>query len=217
MSCFLDIRSKAMGVVVEQEVSDRNRIAMWVGWFAGCGALVLGLIVGMKAIKAHHGGLAMAMGVTAVVLLGIVALNYWCVRWTRRVCAEASEAARRFRRRQFTATAAYALLFFIALWMRFGLRLAGPAALAVSILPALPLVALVAVMGLYLREETDEFERMVLAESALWGAGIMLAASTVWGFMETLAQAPHAFGWVWFPVWSAAMGLSQVVIRRRFR
>ena len=39
------------------------------------------------------------------------------------------------------------------------------------LLPAIPIIGIIAVVGLYLAEEKDEFQRNLLIQSMLWGLG----------------------------------------------
>jgi hypothetical protein len=86
-----------------------------------------------------------------------------------------------------------------------------------AVLPALPLVASLAVVGLYIAEETDEFERSILVQSMLWGLGGTLSIATVWGFLEDFAYAPHLSSFYIFIFFWIFMGISQPFIRRRYQ
>ena len=41
------------------------------------------------------------------------------------------------------------------------------------------------------------------------GLGVVLAAGSFWGFLETFGVVPHVWAWWTFPVWAIGMGLSQ--------
>ena len=83
--------------------------------------------------------------------------------------------------------------------------------------PALPLLAVLAWIGLYIREETDEFRRMKVVYSLVIATGLTLAATTVWGFLEEFAGWPHvALLWT-FPIFAVAMGVAQPVVSWRYR
>jgi cytochrome bd-type quinol oxidase subunit 2 len=191
---------------------------VWAGALLVCAALGGLFYWGMTVINARHLGLIVAMGATAAYMLSILAVTYgsWSLV-ARTGCFVRSEAARLYRRRQSIAITVYVVLLFGVIWAKLGLSLSGPAAYAIAVLPCLPLVAVVAAMGLYLREERDEFERMVQVESALWATGVVLVLSTAWGFIEMLASAPHVPSWVWFPLWSVSLGFGNLITRRRFR
>lgn len=57
-----------------------------------------------------------------------------------------------------------------------------------AILPCIPIVMLVYVVGRYLREEKDEFQRDSFIRSLLWGIAAMLVVEVFSGFLRT-------FGW----------------------
>lgn len=128
-----------------------------------------------------------------------------------------SEAGRRYLRRFIPTMLAYVV---IILGVSFAFRdpaLAGPLAWLLAVAPALPVLAVIAIMGLYIREETDEFQRNVLIESMLWGFGATLSVTTVWGFLEMYVHTPGLQSFWAFPLFCGAMGLSQVFVRRRYR
>ena len=69
------------------------------------------------------------------------------------------------------------MLLLAATWLHVIFKLQGVVAYALAVLPALPVVGMAVAVGLYFREETDEFERAVRVESALWATGVTLAAA----------------------------------------
>ena len=94
---------------------------------------------------------------------------------------------------------------------------AGPLLWLLAVAPALPMIGIIVVMGLYLVEETDEFQRSMLVQSLLWGIGITLAIASIWGFLENTNLVPHLPSFLWFPVFCGAFGLAQPFIRWRYR
>ena len=128
-----------------------------------------------------------------------------------------SEAGRRYIKRFIPTMTAYVV---IILGVSFAFRdetLSGPLAWLLAVAPALPVLAVIAIMGLYIREEKDEFQRNVLIESMLWGMGLTLSATTVAGFLEMYVHTPPMQSFWAFPLFCGAMGLSQVFVRRRYR
>ncbi len=97
------------------------------------------------------------------------------------------------------------------------LQLAGPGAYAVAAAPALPVIAMIVMIGLYIREEKDEFQRAIQVEAALWATGGLLAFASLWGFLEMFDLAPHAPAWAAFPFWAVMLSFGQLVARRRYR
>jgi hypothetical protein len=50
-----------------------------------------------------------------------------------------------------------------------------------AILPAIPVIGVIAVVGRYLARENDEFVRMMVVQALLWGLGITFVADTFLG------------------------------------
>jgi len=127
-----------------------------------------------------------------------------------------SPAMRRYQQRFWPLMAGYAVLIFGAAWLiKHGPPL-GAWRYAVAIAPALPLIGVFAAFGLYLGD-MEEFRRWVVVQSMLWAIGLVLAFTTVWGFLEMLAGAPHLELWWIFPIYSVTQGLAQPLISRRYR
>ena len=66
---------------------------------------------------------------------------------------------------------------------------------------------------LSLMRESDEFVRMVTAKQFIIASGLAMAAATFWGFGETFAGAPHAEGWMIYPLFWAVFGCVAPFIR----
>jgi len=132
-------------------------------------------------------------------------------------CLPSSKAGRRYIYRLAPTMALYIFFLFIAKWAFGHLHPTGIAVYFLAILPALPLVGTLAVVGLYIAEESDEFERSVTVQSMLWGLAGALSLSTVWGFLEEFASAPHIASFYVYVVFWIVMGLSTPFIRMRYR
>lgn len=128
-----------------------------------------------------------------------------------------SPAAKRYIRRFIPTMTVYVVAVAGVSWAFDALAPTGPLAWALAVLPALPLLVVIAIMGLYIREEGDEFVRDILIEAMLWGMGLTLAVMTVWGFLEVYADAPKLPTFLAFPIFCAGMGLAQPLVKRRFR
>jgi len=128
-----------------------------------------------------------------------------------------SPAGRRYLKRFIPAMIAYLVLIFGASFAFRDPGLTGPLAWAIAVAPALPIVAVIVIMGLYVKEETDEFQRRVLIESMLWGFGVTLTVTTVSGFLEMYVHTPGLQSFWAFPIFCLAMGVSQLFVRRRYR
>lgn len=128
-----------------------------------------------------------------------------------------SPAGRRYVKRFIPTMAAYVVLVFGASLAFDRLALSGPVAWALAIAPAIPILGVIAIMGLYLKEETDEFQRNILVESMLWGFGLTMAVTSVWGFAEIYIEAPPLPAFWVFPMFCMGMGLSQPFVRARYK
>lgn len=128
-----------------------------------------------------------------------------------------SPAARRYLKRFVPTMLAYLAALFGANYAIETLHPTGMALFALAILPALPIVGVIAVIGLYVIEETDEYVRQTIVSSMLAGLAIMLSVATVWGFLEEAGVVPHLAGYWAFVIWCGAWGLAQCGYRLRDR
>ena len=133
------------------------------------------------------------------------------------LCIPNSKAGRRYISRLAPTMATYIVFLFIAQWSFHHLRPTGLVVYMLAILPALPLVGSLAVVGLYIAEESDEFERSIIVQSMLWGLGGALSVSTIWGSLEDFARAPHLSTFYVFLFFWIFMGISQPFIRMRYQ
>jgi hypothetical protein len=208
-------------VMPGQETSERpvrGTVVAIVGCVLGCGALAFLFIWATGWLRARHAGvwpiLALA-GVYAVAVTAVALTGAWLGRRVARV--EISSAAKRYARRFTAAMMLYVAVLMGVLYAFIGLRVTGPLAYALAAAPAAPLIGAIAVIGLYLREEQDEFQRAIMVEAALWATGGMLAITTVWGFLETFGLVIHLPSWLTFVVWSVLFGPGQIIARMRYR
>jgi len=126
-------------------------------------------------------------------------------------------AQRRYLLRFMPLMVGYALILIgVSAAQRHG-HIAGATLGLMSVLPAIPLVGVIVVMGLYLREERDEFIRNRLVMAMLGGTGLLLTATTVWGFLENNGVVGHPPTFLAFPFWCGAMGITQCVMALRDR
>jgi hypothetical protein len=93
----------------------------------------------------------------------------------------------------------------------------GLALVALSFLPALPIIGVIFVIGLYLAEEKDEYLRQRIVVSMLVGLGVMLSVTTAWGFLEESGVVPHVPAYFAFILWCAGWGAAQCVLTLRER
>ena len=172
----------------------------------------------MQWLVARHAGTGAIFAATAVyaaMILGVVAI--WMRSKTARACMVPTDAGRRYQRRMSISSWTYVAALLLAIFAYKQFHLGGPLAYVVALLPALPLIGMFVSMGLYLREETDEFQRQVQVESSLCATGVVLVLCAGWGFLEMFGLAPHVEAWVLVPVWAGCLGVANLFIRRRYR
>lgn len=126
-------------------------------------------------------------------------------------------AQRRYLRRFLPAMLAYAVVLCACTWLIRHHQPHGLPLFLLSGLPAVPLVAGIAVMGAYLIEERDEFIRARLVTAMIGGLGVMLAITTVWGFLENGGAVAHFPTFLTFPIWCGCFGLWQCAMGIRDR
>jgi hypothetical protein len=128
-----------------------------------------------------------------------------------------TKAGRRYIYRLAPTMAIYLVFLFIAQWTFHHIHPTGLVVYFLAVLPALPLIGSLAIVGLYIAEESDDFERSIIVQSMLWGLGGALSVSTIWGSLEDFASAPHLSTFYVFLFFWIFMGISQPFIRMRYR
>jgi hypothetical protein len=132
-------------------------------------------------------------------------------------CYPTTKAGRRYVYRLAPTMAVYLVFLFLAQWSFHHLHPTGLSVYVLAVLPALPLIGSLAIVGLYISEESDEFERSILVQSMLWGFGGTLAVSTIWGFLEDFAKAPHLSTFYVYVFFWIFMGIAQPFVRMRYQ
>lgn len=132
-------------------------------------------------------------------------------------CLPDNAAARRYTRRFIPAMLSYAIGLVLAIETVQHLHLPAPLLYLVALLPALPILATIFIVGLYLTEEQDEFQRNVFIQSILCGLGITLAVTTTWGFLELLAGIPHFQTYLVYPLFWFFAAVSTPFLKARYR
>ncbi len=128
-----------------------------------------------------------------------------------------SPAQKRYLKRFLPTMAAYIVVIFGSSYAFSHLHPTGLLAYALAIAPGIPILGVIAVIGLYIAEEKDEFERSVLVESMLWGIGFTIALCTVWGLLENYVGVPRLWVFLVGPIFCGAYGLATPLIRLRYR
>jgi hypothetical protein len=132
---------------------------------------------------------------------------------SKEVVLRFSPAQQRYNRRVLILAVVYAALLFPTVFLLSRHLVTGPAAFALGVLPALPVVGFFVAAGTYLVDEHDEYLRMLFTRQSLIATGIAMTAATIWGFLEGFDLAPHAAGYAWPCVWFAGLGAGRCINR----
>ena len=170
-----------------------------------------GVILGLKASE--------AIDATTAYILAIipVALMFAFFRHAQRGATRgpgASTAAARYLTGIFASSLAYMLGLGVALWTWRNHEPSVALTWGLAMLPILPILWMIWVMGRYVVEEQDEYLRHRAIMASLIGLGFVLAIGSFWGFLETFELVPHMPGWWAVPIWAAGMAIGQMWQRR---
>ena len=122
-------------------------------------------------------------------------------------------AFRRYNYRVLVLMIAYAVLLMSTIYLFKHRMLDGSLAFVAAVLPALPIIGMLASIGAYLVEETDEYLRMLMVRQTLWASAFSLSIAKVWGFLENFGQVEHVESYVVAVLWFAGLGLGALVNR----
>lgn len=114
-----------------------------------------------------------------------------------------SAAMRRYLKRLASFMLVYVIVLVLAGYLFRHHRPEGIMAIALAILPALPVIGVIWTIFRLLAEETDEYMRMLFVRQSLFATGFCLTVMTVWEFLqnyEVVSHDSHGFGttFVWF-------------------
>lgn len=87
-----------------------------------------------------------------------------------------------------------------------------PAAWALALVVTAPIVGQIWTTLAYMRE-ADEFVRALMAKQFILAAGVAMALFTGWGFAESFANAPHAEGWLIYPLFWGVLGVTSPFLK----
>lgn len=179
-----------------------SRSGLWAGLAIGSAALIFGL----KASGAVTQGTATLLAIIPLILMVQV---FRSVRKERARSSTVNRAASRYLYGILTTSLAYVLGLGIAMWVFRNLDPSVGLTWVLAMLPILPILAMIYVMGRYIVEEQDEYQRHRAIMASLVGLGFVLAIGSFWGFLETFELVPHVPGWWAVPIWAMGMGLGQ--------
>jgi hypothetical protein len=132
-------------------------------------------------------------------------------------CLPQNKAQRRYLARLFPTMGVYILFVFLAKWLFKHHSPTGAMAYMLAVLPSLPIIAVLVIVGLYFAEETDEFERSIAIQAQLWGIGATLAITAFWGFLEVFLPVSHFPLYLTTVIYWTSVGIAAPLIRLRYR
>jgi len=132
-------------------------------------------------------------------------------------CKGATTAKKAYQRSVLQFMAAYAVVLFCSSWF---VKHDGAEHFYLyfwSVIPAIPIIGVIFRMGKYLREEKDEYQRLLTMQSILVGTGALLAAIVFNDFIRAFAKSPGLPPFWFFMIFCAGMGLTQAFLKFRNR
>jgi len=126
-------------------------------------------------------------------------------------------AVRRYMARFAASMVLYVVCLVLSIWLFVHYRPTGPLAWLLAMLPALAIISQMAVFGMYLSEEKDEFMRNLQIQALLWGIGATLSVTVTWGFLESFVHLRHMDLILVYPLYCGLSGLALGIQQMRYR
>ena len=126
-------------------------------------------------------------------------------------CQSSSAARKSYRRDALKYVVAYVVVLLGAMWF---VRHDGENHLLLyfwSVLPSIPILGVVVRMGRYLREENDEYVRMMAMQAILAGTAALLATLLVSDFLRAFAYTGSLPPFAGFLIFCGGMATAQLV------
>lgn len=137
----------------------------------------------------------------------------WSQQWSQK-----TPTARRYFFRFNCAIFFFVALSFVLGYLALhGFHPRGTIACIVAVLPAIAIVAALVSGGMYLSEETDEFQRHLFVQSILWGVGGIMVLTSVWGYLQIYTHISHFFTIWTYPFFLLFQAIAWGVLRWRNR
>jgi len=128
-------------------------------------------------------------------------------------CGINSVAMRTYNRRMVVASFAYVVLLLGGVAVANYFWPPAPVRTLLAVAAALPVMFMIRAMGLLIKEERDEYLRMRIVEQSLIATGFLLAATTLYGFLNAFDLAPRLDAYLAVPVWAVGLGIGRLVQR----
>ncbi len=102
-------------------------------------------------------------------------------------------------------------------WSHFHLHPTGMLGVVCAAIASLPMIAAVVIFALYLREETDEFQKSLRVWALLWSTGATLTAITFSVSLEQFTHVPRISIGSAQTLFFVVFMLASVILRWRYR
>jgi hypothetical protein len=132
-------------------------------------------------------------------------------------CLQKNPAARRYIVRFVVTMSMYAVTLLFTEWELRRLHPSGLLLYGLAVLPAIPILGMITLIGFYLAEEKDEYQRNMLIQSLLWGLGAILSLTSVWGFLQMYAHVHPFQPFMAFPLFWCFQGIAAAALRWWYR
>lgn len=133
------------------------------------------------------------------------------------ICTNPTKAARRYVQRM----RAWALIYLGTVWVITRYihqhHPTGATLFVLAAFPALEVVGMIAVVGIYLRDEVDEFKRHQLVVAILWAIGFTLALMAYVDFLQSYKAITGPPPFMEFIVFWLSLALVRAILRFRSR
>ena len=126
-------------------------------------------------------------------------------------CRMKSKAEKNYQARLWKAMLAYVVVVMLTTYLVRHGHVSGRWLYVWAILPCLPVLRLIHVLALYIHEETDEFQRLLVVRSVLFGGAAMLMVSAFSDFLRSFANVGALSPFFMFSVFWCVFGLAQGV------
>jgi uncharacterized membrane protein len=192
--------------MIDHEIADSDAPPRLPG--KGLPAVVYCLSV-LGALLVYYSFRPTGIWMVATIAVPVLALGWLATVALRRrrdsACATSS-ANRAYMRRFIPMMLLYVVCLLGAVWLDKRIAPTGALAIALAILPALPLIGVVWALGRLLVEEKDEYLRSLTVRQFIIATGFMLSVTSVWGFLDDFGQVPHMPMYWAFIIWCAGLG-----------
>jgi len=133
------------------------------------------------------------------------------------VCETSTPASKRYQRRVMVTMSLYVVVLLVATLIVKHAHPHGWVLYAIALVPALPILAMLGSMGVYLKEETDEYIRLMTMRSLVAGTAVLLMVLVVSDFLRALSGAAPLAPFASWVTFFLAFGAAQAVQTMRNR